>query len=120
MASATKPWLQLREARADEETEIWLRRLRDEDARGVLEAVVLPRLIREPVAPLAGTLLGQLVADGGHEGLVELGCEWRVNSAGGTWASSCVYLAGKGYPRILVAAECVAHSTSCAGAKSCH
>lgn len=52
--------------------------------------------------------------------LVELGCEWRVNSSGGTWASSCVYLAGKGYPRILVAAECVAHSTSCAGAKSCH
>jgi hypothetical protein len=52
--------------------------------------------------------------------LVELGCEWRVNSAGGTWASSCVYLAGKGYPRVLVAAECVAASTTCAGAKACH
>lgn len=52
--------------------------------------------------------------------LVELGCEWRVNSAGGTWASSCTYLASKGYPRILVAAECVAHSTTCTGAKSCH
>lgn len=55
-----------------------LRRLRDDDARGVLEAVILPRLIREPVAPLAGTLLGQLVADGGHEGLVELGCDELV------------------------------------------
>jgi len=52
--------------------------------------------------------------------LVELGCEWRVNSAGGTWASSCVYLAGKGYPRVLVAAECVAASTTCQGAKACH
>lgn len=52
--------------------------------------------------------------------LVTMGCSWQVNSSGGTWGSSCVYLAGKGYPRILVAAECVAHSTSCAGAKSCH
>ena len=52
--------------------------------------------------------------------LVELGCEWRVNSAGGTWASSCVYLASTGYPRILIAAECVAASTTCQGAKLCH
>lgn len=52
--------------------------------------------------------------------LVELGCEWRVNSAGGTWASSCVYLAGKGYPRIIVVAECVSHASACPEAKACH
>mgnify|MGYP000965606198 CR=1 FL=1 len=39
---------------------------------------MLPRLVREPFAPLAGSLLGQLVADGGHEGLVDLGCEELV------------------------------------------
>lgn len=52
--------------------------------------------------------------------LIELGCSWQVNSAGGTWASSCTYLAGKGYPRILVVAECIAVSSTCTGAKSCH
>lgn len=52
--------------------------------------------------------------------LVALGCDWRVNSSGGTWASSCVYLAEKGYGRIGVVAECVAASTTCQGAKSCH
>ncbi|MGL4808166.1 MAG: hypothetical protein ACRC4O_05435 [Giesbergeria sp.] len=52
--------------------------------------------------------------------LVELGCDWRVNSAGGTWASSCTYLAEKGYGRIHVVAECVASSTSCTGARACH
>lgn len=52
--------------------------------------------------------------------LVALGCEWRVNSSGGTWASSCVYLAGKGYPRVVGVAECIAASTTCTGAKACH
>lgn len=48
-----------------------------------------------------------------------LGCSWRVNSAGETWAGSCHYLADHGYPRILDAAKCVHSATSCAGAKSC-
>lgn len=52
--------------------------------------------------------------------LVEMSCAWQVNAKGGTWASSCHYLANNGYPRILVVAECVASSTSCTGAKSCH
>lgn len=52
--------------------------------------------------------------------LVTMGCSWQVNSAGGTWASSCTYLAGKGYPRVVSVAECVAASTTCTGAKSCH
>jgi hypothetical protein len=52
--------------------------------------------------------------------LVELGCDWRVNSKGGTWASSCAYLAGKGYPRIVEVAECVSAAPSCTEARACH
>ncbi|MEI2700787.1 MAG: DUF445 domain-containing protein [Baekduia sp.] len=52
-----------------------LRRVRDDEVEALLEAVVLPRLAREPVAPLAGSLLEQLVADGAQEDLIDLGCD---------------------------------------------
>lgn len=52
--------------------------------------------------------------------LVELSCDWRVNASGGTWGSSCAYLAEQGYPRILIVAECVSAAPSCTEARACH
>jgi uncharacterized membrane-anchored protein YjiN (DUF445 family) len=46
--------------------------LRDDDVRSVLEEAVLTRLATAPVAPSLGRLLGQIVADGAHHGLVDL------------------------------------------------
>ena len=61
-----------------------LRRLRDDEVQAVLEVVVLPRLADEPVAPLAGTLLSQFVADDAHQELIDLGCDelgqWLVEN----------------------------------------
>lgn len=52
--------------------------------------------------------------------LVELSCDWRVNAKGGTWGSSCAYLAEQGYPRILLVADCVSAAPSCTEARACH
>jgi len=49
--------------------------LRDEDVQAVLEQVVAARIRAFRVGPAAGRLLGQLVADGAHRGLVDLAVE---------------------------------------------
>jgi uncharacterized membrane-anchored protein YjiN (DUF445 family) len=52
-----------------------LGRLSDEEVRGLVEDFLLPRLAREPVSPIAGSLLEGVVADGAHHGLVDLAVE---------------------------------------------
>ena len=46
--------------------------LRDEDVQAVLEPVLRRRLAEVPVGPTLGRLLGEIVADGAHHGLVDL------------------------------------------------
>ncbi len=63
---------------------IGLRRLRDEDVRSVVEEVLIPRFRVEPIAPVAGGFLQEIVADNAHHGLVDLALEeghrWLVHN----------------------------------------
>jgi uncharacterized membrane-anchored protein YjiN (DUF445 family) len=52
-----------------------IRVLRDEDVTAVLEAAILRRVGGMPWAPPIGKLLGQIVADGTHHRLVDLGID---------------------------------------------
>ncbi len=52
-----------------------LRVLRDQDVTAVLETAILKRVAAIPWAPPAGRLLGQIVADGTHHRLVDLGID---------------------------------------------
>jgi uncharacterized membrane-anchored protein YjiN (DUF445 family) len=52
--------------------EIGLARIRDEDVDYFVRGELLPRLSEERLAPLAGQLLGDVVAEGSHHGLVDL------------------------------------------------
>lgn len=54
---------------------VGLERVKDEDVKDLLDDFLLPRLSREPIAPIAGTLLDGIVEDGVHHGLVELTLE---------------------------------------------
>ncbi len=49
-----------------------LERLRDETVAALLDEAVLPRLREEPVSPIAGTFLAEVVRDQAHHGLVDL------------------------------------------------
>ncbi len=49
-----------------------LNKVSDEDVRNVATDVLLPRLAKEDVAPMAGALLDAIVADKAHKGLVDL------------------------------------------------
>ncbi len=49
-----------------------LRRLKDDDVEAVVREVIVPRFAAEPVAPLAGGFLAEVVRDGSHRGLVDL------------------------------------------------
>jgi len=51
---------------------IALARIRDDDVASIIEEAVLPRFIAEPVSPVAGSLLEEIVRDGAHHGLVDL------------------------------------------------
>lgn len=51
---------------------IGLARVRDEDMVSLVEEAFLPRLIEEPISPVAGSLLEEIVRDGAHHGLVDL------------------------------------------------
>ena len=51
---------------------IGLERIRDDDMVALVEEALLPRLLEEPVSPVAGSLLQEIVADGAHHGLVDL------------------------------------------------
>ncbi len=46
--------------------------LRDEDVQAVLDQAITQRLLAIPAGPPLGRLLGELVADGAHRGLVDL------------------------------------------------
>jgi uncharacterized membrane-anchored protein YjiN (DUF445 family) len=52
-----------------------LSRIRDEDMGTVLQEAVLPRFLAEPVSPVAGSLLQEIVRDGAHHGVVDLALE---------------------------------------------
>ena len=54
---------------------VGLARIKDEDVGALLDDFLLPRLAREPVAPIAGSLLEGIVDDGVHNGLVDLTLE---------------------------------------------
>ena len=49
-----------------------LSRVEDEDVAALVEHELLPRLVEEPLSEVVGRLLGELVADGAHHGLVDL------------------------------------------------
>jgi uncharacterized membrane-anchored protein YjiN (DUF445 family) len=49
-----------------------LARVRDEDMVLLVQEVLVPRFIAEPISPVAGTLLEEVVRDGAHHGLVDL------------------------------------------------
>jgi len=63
---------------------IGLRRLRDEDVASLVEEVLIPRFMAEPISPVAGGLLQEIVADNAHHGLVDLALEeahrWLVHN----------------------------------------
>jgi uncharacterized membrane-anchored protein YjiN (DUF445 family) len=65
-------------------TAIGLRRLKDEDVASVVEEVLIPRFMAEPIAPVAGALLQEILADEAHHGLVDLALEeahrWLVHN----------------------------------------
>src|SRR5690606_29466213 len=46
-----------------------LERIADEDVHDFLAQLLLPRLSREPISPILGSLLDGVVADGNHRGL---------------------------------------------------
>ncbi|MEO7071122.1 MAG: DUF445 domain-containing protein [Nostocoides sp.] len=50
-------------------------RMQDAEVRDFVEDLLLPRLAKEPISPIAGALLEGVVADGSHHGVVDLGLE---------------------------------------------
>ena len=52
-----------------------LGRLSDDEVRGIVADFLVPRLVREPISPIAGTLLEGVVYEQTHHGLVDLGLE---------------------------------------------
>ncbi|MCW2786408.1 MAG: hypothetical protein JWP74_2925 [Marmoricola sp.] len=63
---------------------IGLRRLRDEDVASLVSDVLLPRLVNEPISPIAGNLLSEVLRDDAHHGLVDLvleeGHHWLIHN----------------------------------------
>jgi uncharacterized membrane-anchored protein YjiN (DUF445 family) len=53
-------------------TTLGLQRMRDETVAEIVEEAVIPRLREEPISPVAGSLLGEVVRDKAHYGLVDL------------------------------------------------
>ena len=60
-----------------------LRRVRDEDVASIVDEVVVPRLLEEPISPVVGRLLAEVVRDGAHHGFIDLVLEeanrWLVH-----------------------------------------
>src|SRR6478609_6413622 len=52
-----------------------LRRMRDSDVASLVEEVLIPRFMAEPISPIAGGLLQEILADNAHHGLVDLALE---------------------------------------------
>lgn len=61
-----------------------LNRLRDSDVEALVSEVLLPRLVVEPISPIAGNLLTEILRDQAHHGLVDLALEeghhWLVHN----------------------------------------
>lgn len=61
-----------------------LNRLRDSDVEALVAEVLLPRLVVEPISPIAGNLLSEILRDNAHHGLVDLALEeghhWLVHN----------------------------------------
>jgi uncharacterized membrane-anchored protein YjiN (DUF445 family) len=61
-----------------------LDRLRDSDVEALVAEVLLPRLASEPISPIAGNLLTEILRDDAHHGLVDLALEeghhWLVHN----------------------------------------
>jgi uncharacterized membrane-anchored protein YjiN (DUF445 family) len=61
-----------------------LRRVRDSDVEALVAEVLLPRLVVEPISPIAGNLLTEILRDNAHHGLVDLALEeghhWLVHN----------------------------------------
>jgi len=74
-------WLGVPEHRRRIRTEVvrvaraGLGRLSDDEVRALVQDFLVPRLVQEPVAPIAGTLLEGIVDEQTHHGLVDLGLE---------------------------------------------
>ncbi len=49
-----------------------LRRVKDQDVADLVESALVPRFKEEPISPLAGRLIEEVVEDGAHHGLVDL------------------------------------------------
>jgi uncharacterized membrane-anchored protein YjiN (DUF445 family) len=49
-----------------------LARIRDSDMVALVEEALLPRFVAEPISPVAGSLLEEIVRDQAHHGLVDL------------------------------------------------
>jgi uncharacterized membrane-anchored protein YjiN (DUF445 family) len=49
-----------------------LERVKDEDVAELITTVLVPRFVEEPVSPLVGSLLQEVVADGAHANVVDL------------------------------------------------
>jgi uncharacterized membrane-anchored protein YjiN (DUF445 family) len=54
---------------------VGVRRLRDSDVEALVAEVLLPRLVNEPISPIAGNLLAEVLRDDAHHGLVDLALE---------------------------------------------
>jgi uncharacterized membrane-anchored protein YjiN (DUF445 family) len=52
-----------------------LSRVRDDDMASLVEDLLLPRFKEEPISPIAGSLLEEIVRDKAHRGLVDLALE---------------------------------------------
>jgi uncharacterized membrane-anchored protein YjiN (DUF445 family) len=63
---------------------VGLRKLRDSDVESLVAEVMLPRLIQEPISPIAGNLLAEVLRDDAHHGLVDLALEegyhWLIHN----------------------------------------
>ena len=46
--------------------------VREEEVRAFVEQALIPRMVQEPLSPIAGHLLDSVVADGAHHGLVDI------------------------------------------------
>ncbi len=49
-----------------------LGRVKESDVAAVVEEAIIPRMLDEPLSPMAGQLLGEVVRDGAHVGAVDL------------------------------------------------
>jgi len=49
-----------------------LQRIRDEDVADFINLVLVPRFLQEPISPIAGSLLLEVIEDGAHQGLIDL------------------------------------------------